>query len=440
MNKINSNEYNYVKKVFSNSSWLILSRFLNIFLGVLVSVFLNRYLGPEQKGVIAQASAISGFFSFIATFGLTDIVISQFSSEKKSSASTAISAFVIMFSGSIIALILALFTAKLLNVSSEIFLFVFINSLVFLPQFCSIYEYWFYCNSNSKRYAIYQTFIHFFFSISRLVGIYYEKELIFFVLITAIESILILFLSYFCYRINGIFFQGRYEFIFTKTKKMLQQAIPMVIMGLATTVYMKVDQIMVGYFIGNVDLGLYSLAVNLCEYWYFIPTIIHSSFLPILSEKFSNNDNYYEHLQKFAFVMSGIGYLAACGTFIFGKYFVILLYGSDFSETSDILIIYIWSGLFTCVGFSVYSYFILIKKTKYIMVINIFGAILNFFLNIIFINIYGGKGAAIATLTEYVLVTFLPMFFLWKKYSKIFLIELLALFPFLIFIKKRIRL
>ena len=340
------------------------------------------------------------------------------------------SAVSIIFLGSIIALILALLTAFILNVSSEIFLFVFINSLVFFPQFCSVFEYWFYCNSNSKRFAIYQAVIHFVFSIARLVGIYYNAELVIFVVLTTVESITILSFSYFCYRINGVFFQGNYSFDFFKTKKMLLLAIPMVIMGFSTTVYMKVDQIMVGYFVGNIDLGLYSLAVNLCEYWYFIPTIIHSSFLPVLSEKFANKDNFYEHLQKFAFIMSGIGYLAAIGSLLLGKYFVVFLYGSDFREAADILMIYIWSGIFTCVGFSSYSYFILIKSTKYIMWINIFGAVLNFLLNIILINIYGCKGAAFVTLIEYILITFIPMLFFLEKIFKDFYYRNFSSFPF----------
>lgn len=431
-----NNESGYIKKVFTNSFWLISSKFLNIIMGLFVSIFLNRYLGPEQKGIMAEAASISGFFTFIAVFGISDIVISQFSSDKKNSARTAISAMVIMLSGSILAFLLAMISAFLLDVSSEILLFVFINSLVFFPQFCSVYEYWFYSNSNSKRYAIYQAYIHFVFSLVRLAGIYFSQELVFFVILTSVESIFILSFSYLCYRFNGVFFQGDYTFDFFQTKKMLVLAIPMVIIGLSINVYMKVDQIMVGYFIGNIELGIYSLAVNLCEYWYFIPVIIYSSYLPVLSEKFSDKTSFYLCLQKFAFIMSGISYLVAFGTMFVGKFVVVFLYGSEFKETADILVIYIWSGVFTCVGYTVYSYFIVSKKTQYIMWVNVLGAMLNFILNVIFIKLYGSKGAAFATLFEYMIVTFLPMLFLWKKYSKIYYIQLVAIFPFLVLIKK----
>ena len=205
----------------------------------------------------------------------------------------------------------------------------------------------------------------------------------------------------------------------------------MIAMGFATTIYMKIDQIMVGNMIGSSELGLYSVAVSLAEYWYFIPAIIYSSYLPIITEVYTSVDEFKKRLQQFTDIMTLVGYVAVVGVMIFGHWGVTFLYGAEFEGTAYILMIYIWSGVFTCISYSGQAFYIIHKDTKTVMWINLIGATLNFTLNIILIKTNGSIGAAVATLLQYMIVCFGQMVVFRKKYGELYKIQLKSLFPFI---------
>lgn len=429
------NELSSMRKVFGNSAWMITSKMLNIIIGLIVSIYVTRYLGPEQKGVMANAAAITGFFGFLASFGLLDILISKFTKERENSATIAATGMSIMLCGGIVAIILCLISAIALGVDRDVLIYVVIDSLVYLFHCLNIYEYWFYSNSKTKTYAIAQFIIHLIFLIIRFLGIPLKAHLSYFIIVAALETAIIYSSSIICYKLIKIPFIGKFRFDWTVGKMLIRLAIPMVAMGFATSVYMKVDQIMVGKLIGNTELGLYSVAVTLAEYWYFIPTTIYSSFLPVLSERYLSGDDFLKSLQQFADIMTIIGYCAIAVVSMFGHWVINLLYGDAFSGAANILIVYIWSGLFTCLSLSGQAYYIMRNDTKTVMWINLSGAGINFVLNILLICIFGSIGAAVATLLQYVVVAFGQMLIMRKRYGELYTIQLKAMLPFVRVIK-----
>lgn len=422
---------NYLKKIFGNSAWMIIANVINIIVGLVVSVFVTRYLGVEQKGKMANAQVISSFWGFIASLGLLDIMISKFSTEKDRTAEIAATGMVLMFCGGTIAFFSSLVNAVFFGVKTEILIYVAIYSCVYLFQFLSVYEYWFYSISNSKYYAVAQTVLHIIFLMIKLLCVLLQMSLLYFIIVSALEPIVIYLSLIICYKMNRCYFIGRFAFNKNVAIELIRLALPMIAMGFATTIYMKIDQLMVGKFMGDREIGLYSISVNLAEYWYFIPAIIYSSFLPIITESYSQNKEFKNKLQLFADIMISIAYLAAFGVMILGKYGVCLLYGKEFEKAASILMVYIWSGVFTCLSYSGQAYYIIHKDTKTIMWINIMGATINFLLNIILIRIYGSIGAAIATLLQYMIVAFGQMFVCKKEYRELYEIQLKSLFPFI---------
>lgn len=421
---------NYLKKVAGNSVWMIVSKIINIIIGLTVSVCVTRYLGTEQRGEMANAQAISSFWGFIASLGLLDIIISRFSLEKNKSATVAATAMTMMFGSGIIAFSLSIVSAIILRVEINVLVYTVIYALVHIFQSLTVYEYWFYSNSNSKYYAITQSIVHVLFLLISFVGVPLKANLVYFVVVAALETIVTYLSLIYCYKISKCEFIGKFIFDKKIASELLKLSLPMIAMGFATTIYMKIDQIMVGSMIGNSELGLYSVAVSLAEYWYFIPATIYSSYLPIITEVYENIDEFKKRLQQFADIMTLIGYVAAFGVMIFGHWGVTFLYGTEFEGAAYNLMIYIWSGVFTCISYSGQAFYITHKDTKTVMWINIIGAILNFVLNAILIKRYGSIGAAVATLLQYIIVCFGQMLVLRKKYGELYKIQIKALFPF----------
>jgi len=62
-------------KIVDNISWLFFDKILRMGVGVLVGVWIARYLGPEQFGLLNFATAFTSLFGAIAALGLQGIVV-----------------------------------------------------------------------------------------------------------------------------------------------------------------------------------------------------------------------------------------------------------------------------------------------------------------------------------------------------------------------------
>jgi O-antigen/teichoic acid export membrane protein len=54
-------------KILDNIGWLFLDKVLRVGVGLLVGVWIARYLGPEQFGLLNFAFAVIGLFSVAAS-------------------------------------------------------------------------------------------------------------------------------------------------------------------------------------------------------------------------------------------------------------------------------------------------------------------------------------------------------------------------------------
>src|SRR5450759_1411209 len=62
-------------RYFANTSWMFGEQILRMVAGLLVGIWVARYLGPEQFGVFSYAVAFTALFGSIAKLGLDGIVV-----------------------------------------------------------------------------------------------------------------------------------------------------------------------------------------------------------------------------------------------------------------------------------------------------------------------------------------------------------------------------
>lgn len=63
------------QKALNNISWLFADRILRMGAGLFVTIWLARYLGAEQFGLLNYATAFVALFSALATMGLNGIIV-----------------------------------------------------------------------------------------------------------------------------------------------------------------------------------------------------------------------------------------------------------------------------------------------------------------------------------------------------------------------------
>jgi O-antigen/teichoic acid export membrane protein len=167
-------------------------------------------------------------------------------------------------------------------------------------------------------------------------------------------------------------------------------------------VYLRIDQVMLGNMVGSEELGIYSVAVQISEVWYFIPMVICSSVFPALVEANTISDElFYGHLQKLYGFMAFLAFGFALPVTYFSKAIILILFSSAYTGAGPLLAILAWTGIFTSLG-AARSLLIVAKNWTMVSLISVaLGGAVNILLNFFLIPRYGAMGAVVATFISY---------------------------------------
>jgi len=209
-----------------------------------------------------------------------------------------------------------------------------------------------------------------------------------------------LFFLYFYSRNKQKFFSWKFDFKLAKS--LLSDSWPLLLSAIAMSIYLRIDQIMIGQMMSMTDVGLYAVAVKFSEFGNFIPGVLITSLLPaiILSKKVGT-ELFVSRFKK----LYGVLFIASVGIAvvltIFSEPIVNLLYGSSYAPASLILRIYVWSIIPMFISVALAQYLVIEKLTIFSLYTTLVGAVSNIILNLILIPQYGLVGAAISTVISY---------------------------------------
>ena len=372
---------------------------LRLVLGLFVSVAVARYLGPADFGLYNYVLSIVALLAVVASLGLKTLAKRQLVEHPEQRDEILGTCFVIgLLSGLMIYAGMLLVVAYSSDSSLMLGLFALLGGGVLLLEPLKYIEIWFQSQVRSDLSVSATSVTLLLFAAVKVAAIYYGADLLDFAYIFCFEAIsLVSLLIYFYGRHYGSFLQ--WQFNRAVAGDFLKQAWPLLISGLAITVYMKVDQVMLGAMLGNEAVGHYSAAVRISSVWYFIPTILATSLFPaIMYSRAKSPQIYRQRLQRYFDLNAGLAYLICIPLTFAAPWIVLLLFGADYESAGPILAIHAWSNLFVFLGIARGQYLIAEKLFKISFVTTLLGAIINCAVNFLLIPKFGGQGAAAATL------------------------------------------
>ena len=422
------------RKYFANTSWLMVERILRMGVSLFVGIYVARYLGPERYGFLSYANSFVGIFLAFATLGLDEIVVRELVKSPEQREIILGSSFFLKLVGTLLmwmAILAAVpFTEN--DLKANILITIIAFGAVF--QAFNVIDFNFQAKVKSK-YVVHAQFVQLIVSsIVKIILVVNESPLIWFASVYCLDAIVLAVGLVFVYFYNGenIFC---WKWSFETSKYLLHDSWPLIIAGVVVSVYMKIDQVMIKEMLGAKEVGLYAAAVKLSEAWYFLPMAITSSLFPaIINAKIYQKEDYFQRLQKLYDLMVWIAVAIALPTAILSPWIVELLYGNEYLESSSVLIIHIWSGIFVFLGVASSKYLLAenyIKKTFYRTFV---GALLNIIMNYYLIGIMGIKGAALSTFASH----FFAAYFydiLDKDLRKMFILKTKSLFLYSLYAK-----
>ena len=118
--------------------------------------------------------------------------------------------------------------------------------------------------------------------------------------------------------------------------ELLKESWPLLLSGISVMISMRVDQVMIGQYLNDRQVGLYSAAVKFSEIWYFVPVTIASSTYPALIESKKRDEAlYYRRLQQLYDLVVSLGIVVALAmTFLSGP-IISLLYGPAYALPAE---------------------------------------------------------------------------------------------------------
>ena len=252
------------------------------------------------------------------------------------------------------------------------------------------------------------------FVLLTLVKIYLLVEsapLIAFALAGLIEIVLTSVFLLIAYKVNHLNLRNwRYEG--HEMWRLLKESWPLIMGGLAVTLYMRLDAVMLQQMVGDREVGIYAAATRLSEIWYFLPTIIVSSVSPAIIKSHSlDSVQYLISLRRLYFVMAWLAMAISVPLSLMSRPIVNILFGSEFGEAAPVLAIHLWASIAVFLGVASSQYLLLEHLQKISFYRTLIGLVCNILLNILFIPSMGAKGAAIATVMSYFVSTFSLLFF-----------------------------
>ena len=394
------------RRYFANTSWLFAEQLLRMVAGLLVGIWVARYLGPEQFGIFSYAIAFTSLFNSIAKLGLDGIVVRDLVKEAEKRDIYLGTAFWLKLLGALLMLGIVAIAMQLTSSDPLTNLYILIIASGAIFQSFEVVDFYFQSKVLSKFVSICKMAQLFISSLLKLYFIYTGAELIYFVLVTLLDQVTLALSLYIAYRFQEL---GSFYGHFNKAiaKQLLKDSWPLIFSGLVIMIYMRIDQIMIKEMLGERDVGLFSAAVRLSEVWYFIPVIISTSLFPSIVNAKKISDKLYDtrlrHLYTF---MIWLAIMIALPMTFLSNWLVTLLYGEAYREAGQILMIHIWAGVFVFMGVASSKWFISEGLQRHLTINTVAGAIMNILLNIFLIPKYGIYGAAIATVMSQALASY----------------------------------
>ncbi len=395
-------------KILDNIGWLFIDKILRMGVGLFIGVWIARYLGPEQFGLLNFALAITGLLGIIATLGLKSIVVRDIvrapDCAKETLGTTAMLHVIGGMGAFLVGIVLV---AYLRPDDAQARAVVAILGAINLLNVSQIAVYWFESRVQSKYTVWVQNGVFLLFAVIKVFMILLQAPFMAFVWMMVGEAVvtalvLLIVMGWVSLPLNSLAVK------FERAKILLSDSWPLALSSMAIMVYMKIDQIMLGQMIGDEAVGIYSAALRFSEIWYFIPmTIVASVFPAILEAKIQNEELYYLRLQQLYNLMIMISLPIAIVMTFLSDWIVTIVFGVDYEQAGLVLAIHIWASIFVFLGVAGGQWYIAENKLVLSLQRAFVGAISNIFFNYLLIPEYGVVGAAIALVISQAIASWL---------------------------------
>lgn len=407
-----------IKKFISDTGVTFIASAMTMLLAFPITFLLGRFYGPSDLGLYRMVGTLFGVWILFADFGLSSAMIKYVahSVEDDQKRKEYISSGILtaLFLG-IVSFSLMYFASEffagffdmaglgpLLKIMSVAFPFVVVNG-VLLGILIGFRE--------MKKHAwatIAKSVLMLTFTILLLSDYGVKGAIIAMVVSASLTTLLLVYL----HRLGGLTFSN-YR---ATSSEVLSFGSRTILANGINLINYQADVLMIGYFLLDHDVGIYSVAVMFAKLIWILPDSIQKITYPMFSEYHAKNELGLIELLLDRCMRYSFLFLLLFFTFmvVFGEDIITFIFGMEFKESTYPLIILLSGTVIYGVTKSIGCIFLAVEEVSIVYKIPLVSAIINVVLNLTLIPSYGINGAAVATSSSLIVSTFLMFYFIKK--------------------------
>lgn len=421
--------YQKIKRYLHNTLWIMGEKVASLGLSFLVTVVVARYLGSEDFGLFSYAISVSALFTAAGHMGLSGLVVREIVNKPDARGETLGTTIGLKLIGMVIGYVgLLVYGALYEGIKSEEFILLAIAGVVLLMRPFDVVDYWFQAFVQARYVTAARLSGLVTSSALKLAFVFFGASVVFFVVANVANAFVVMAVFLAIYSLKSQIRISQWTFSWQRAKELLSQGWMVYLGSIFAVIYLKVDQVMLRWFEGAEAVGIYAVAAQFSEAWYFVPAAIVTSVFPkLIKLRESSQEAFDKRFQQLLDLLLGLALVVAILMTFAAEFLVTTFFGTHYIESASILVVHIWAALFIFMR-AAFSKWILIENVLlFSLLTQGSGAVVNLALNYMLIPSYGPVGAAYATLISYSFAAFFSLV-LYKKTRPVFIMMVKSLF------------
>lgn len=399
-------------------------------LAFVLIIFVARHLQDVGFGKYSFALAFTSFFAIVSDLGLSILTIREVARDNELAGKYLGNISLFKFILSLIAFVLLVILINLMHYPPDTTLAVYIaGAYVIVTSFNQFFRSIFRAFEKMEYETLVRVFerVVIFSLVMAVIHLGYG-------LIEIVSAFLVGSLFGFLFSVLIVitkFIKPRFEIDLSFLKNATKEALPFGLTAIFVVIYFKIDTVMLSMMEGDAVVGWYNAAYNIIEgLSALIAGSLSFAVFPLISRYAKSSRATLKKGYIMAFqLLFAAGLTISILVTIFADKIIILFYGPGYLNSIIALRILIWAFFLICISLISSTLLNSIDKQNIVAGGTGLGALVNVVLNLILIQYYSFKGAAIATVITEVLGFFIYFYFV-SKFLKLSKLDVFSLFFF----------
>lgn len=411
-----------MKQVSHNIFWLSLSRVAGLAMLFFAYTQLFSYLGPYRTGQYQFVLSLVTIFGVIIDLGISQYVTKKIAEDTTQAAKyfyNFLTAEVVL-AGLVYALMVAFVYARgydpevrhaTMVAGAGVFLYgLTVPFLTVLSGF-----------QDMRKVALNNFVVSLVNVLVILSAVYFKHSIVYLALNQALSSSFSLLLYYGHVRkhvpdLRLVRMFAHFDFVLLK--KILWAAAPFALLVSFSTIYNRIDVVLITKFLGYAQTGLYTTAYKVVDLTNFFPAVVSHSLYPALAALMAKRalGDVRLTLEKYMRLMVAVALpLGVAGSLLSRELILVLTSGdARFLPSAPVLAILVWAIVILFIYVTANS-LVVSQLTKWAVIVTGVNMVINITGNILLVPRYGIQAAAVMTVVSEALQGIFYFYFIWKN-------------------------